>query len=146
MYRQTMFAEFEMMTHRDIVQEGGVLTAEKLCGIYHKLNKDYFGEQMVSDEEIQYEWAGSRIFTRRFMYTSTRPVLRRQSRSAANTGRRAGYCGKKYKEFFKRRQLHGPDRPPEDMRRGYVLPEPVAAALRVFEEYLGKLEKSSLTK
>ena len=37
-----------------------------------------------------------------------------------NTGRRAGDRGK-IQGIFKRRQLHGPDRPPEDMRRGYVL-------------------------
>lgn len=54
--RQTMFAEFEMITHR-MAQDGEVLNAESLCGTYKKLNEKYFGKDMVIDEEIAYEWA-----------------------------------------------------------------------------------------
>lgn len=56
LFRQTMFAEFEMITHR-MAQDGEVLNAESLCGIYKKLNEKYFGKDMVIDEEIAYEWA-----------------------------------------------------------------------------------------
>ncbi len=56
LFRQTMFAEFEMITHR-MVQDGEVLNAESLCGTYKKLNEKYFGKDMVIDEEIAYEWA-----------------------------------------------------------------------------------------
>ena len=56
LFRQTMFAEFEMITHR-MAQEGEVLNAESLCGTYKKLNEKYFGKDMVIDEEIAYEWA-----------------------------------------------------------------------------------------
>ncbi|MDY3730963.1 MAG: oligoendopeptidase F, partial [Candidatus Choladocola sp.] len=56
MYRQTMFAEFEMITH-GVVEQGGMLTAEQINGIYLNLNKKYFGEDMVSDGQIAYEWA-----------------------------------------------------------------------------------------
>lgn len=56
LFRQTMFAEFEMITHR-MAQDGGVLNAESLCGTYKKLNEKYFGKDMVIDEEIAYEWA-----------------------------------------------------------------------------------------
>lgn len=56
LYRQTMFAEFEMMTH-DMVKEGKSLTADLLCETYRKLNEIYFGPDMVSDEEIACEWA-----------------------------------------------------------------------------------------
>lgn len=56
LFRQTMFAEFEMITHR-MEQDGEVLNAESLCGTYKKLNEKYFGKDMVIDEEIAYEWA-----------------------------------------------------------------------------------------
>lgn len=56
LFRQTMFAEFEMVTHR-MAQDGEVLNAESLCGTYKKLNEKYFGKDMVIDEEIAYEWA-----------------------------------------------------------------------------------------
>lgn len=55
-FRQTMFAEFEHAIHKRM-QEGEALTAEKLTEIYHDLNKKYFGEGVVSDEEIGLEWA-----------------------------------------------------------------------------------------
>lgn len=56
LFRQTMFAEFEKITHR-MAQDGEVLNAESLCGTYKKLNEKYFGKDMVIDEEIAYEWA-----------------------------------------------------------------------------------------
>lgn len=56
LFRQTMFAEFEMITHR-MAQDGEVINAESLCGTYKKLNEKYFGKDMVIDEEIAYEWA-----------------------------------------------------------------------------------------
>lgn len=56
LFRQTMFAEFEMETHK-LAGQGEVLTADKLCSIYKALNSKYFGEDMVIDEEIAYEWA-----------------------------------------------------------------------------------------
>ncbi len=55
-FRQTMFAEFERITH-EMSDKGEPLNAEKLCEIYLELNKLYFGPDMVSDDEIKYEWA-----------------------------------------------------------------------------------------
>lgn len=56
LYRQTMFAEFEMITHRK-AEAGESLTADELCSIYLDLNKKYYGPDMVSDEDIALEWA-----------------------------------------------------------------------------------------
>lgn len=56
LYRQTMFAEFEKITHEK-VQNGESLTADNLCEIYYNLNKLYFGEDMISDEQIAMEWS-----------------------------------------------------------------------------------------
>ncbi|PJK18041.1 oligoendopeptidase F [Chryseomicrobium excrementi] len=55
-FRQTMFAEFEHLIH-ELDQQGVPLTAEKLTEEYFALNKKYFGEDMVVDEEIGLEWA-----------------------------------------------------------------------------------------
>lgn len=54
-YRQTMFAEFEMMEHKH-KEDGQVLTYESLCNDYYKLNEKYFGPDVVIDDEIKYEW------------------------------------------------------------------------------------------
>ena len=56
MFRQTMFAEFEKITHA-AVEAGETMTADRLCEIYHKLNQFYFGDQMISDPQIAVEWA-----------------------------------------------------------------------------------------
>ena len=55
-FRQTMFAEFEMIAH-DQVEKGEVLTADRLCEIYGDLNKKYFGPDVAYDDEIAIEWA-----------------------------------------------------------------------------------------
>ena len=55
-YRQTMFAEFELEMGR-MAERGETLTAEALNKKYHELNKLYFGPDMVSDDEIALEWA-----------------------------------------------------------------------------------------
>lgn len=56
LYRQTMFAEFELSMGR-MVEQGDALTADALCEKYLALNKLYFGPDMVSDEGIALEWA-----------------------------------------------------------------------------------------
>ena len=56
LYRQTMFAEFEMEAHAR-AERGEVLSAQSLCEMYRQLNEKYFGENMVIDEEIACEWA-----------------------------------------------------------------------------------------
>lgn len=54
-YRQTMFAEFESIIHEKDA-EGSILTHEELCDIYYKLNKEYYGKNIVVDDIIKYEW------------------------------------------------------------------------------------------
>lgn len=56
LFRQTMFAEFEHMIHK-AAQSGVSLTPEYLNETYLELNKRYFGEELVIDHEIAFEWA-----------------------------------------------------------------------------------------
>ena len=55
-YRQTMFAEFEQSIYKD-AEKDIPLTADYLSEKYYNLNKKYFGDNVVVDEEIKYEWA-----------------------------------------------------------------------------------------
>ncbi len=56
LYRQTMFAEFELWLN-EMTKNGEGTTAEALCEKYKELNKEYFGGEMVVDDEIALEWA-----------------------------------------------------------------------------------------
>ena len=56
LYRQTMFAEFELNIGK-MVQAGQTLTADALCAEYKRLCEEYFGPDMFIDEEIAMEWA-----------------------------------------------------------------------------------------
>ncbi|MEI3356660.1 MAG: oligoendopeptidase F [Clostridia bacterium] len=56
LFRQSMFAEFEKIVH-DKIEAGETLSSEDLNNIYYDLNKQYFGENMIVDEQIKYEWA-----------------------------------------------------------------------------------------
>lgn len=55
-YRQTMFAEFELWCSEQIAK-GQALTAESLSAKYQALNRDYYGEDIVLDPQIALEWA-----------------------------------------------------------------------------------------
>lgn len=56
LYRQTMFAEFELRVN-EMTQRGEGTTAEALCALYKELNVQYFGPDMIVDDEIALEWA-----------------------------------------------------------------------------------------
>jgi oligoendopeptidase F len=55
-FRQTMFAEFEKRTH-ELAEASEALTSESLNALYLELNKAYYGEDVVSDDQIAYEWS-----------------------------------------------------------------------------------------
>ena len=64
-FRQTMFAEFELIVHEKM-EAGEALSSNELNSIYHDLNVKYFGATMVVDEEIDIEWARIPHFYRDF--------------------------------------------------------------------------------
>ena len=55
-FRQTMFAEFEKITH-ERAEAWRILTPQELSKIYYDLNKQYYGNEMVVDKDIEMEWA-----------------------------------------------------------------------------------------
>ena len=54
-YRQTMFAEFEQAIYQD-AENDIPLTSDYLSEKYYELNKKYFGNNVIVDNEIKYEW------------------------------------------------------------------------------------------
>lgn len=141
MYRQTMFAEFEMLTH-DIVSQGGVLTSEQLCELYLTLNKKYFGEEMISDPEIAYEWARiPHFYTPFYVYQYATGFAAAIAISSKILKGEEGIV-EKYKQFLS----GGSSMDPIDLLKlcdvDMSTPQPVEEALDVFESYLSELEKS----
>lgn len=65
LFRQTMFAEFEKFAH-GVIESGEPLSAEKMTDYYRRLNAEYYGEAVVTDERIGYEWARIPHFYRDF--------------------------------------------------------------------------------
>lgn len=139
MFRQTMFAEFEMITH-SAVESGGMLTAEHINEIYLNLNKRYFGEDMVSDPEIAYEWARiPHFYTPFYVYQYATGFAAAIAISSKILNGEPGIV-EKYKQFLS----GGSSMDPIELLKlcdvDMSSDEPVREALAVFEEYLGKLE------
>lgn len=56
LFRQTQFAEFEQIAHTK-AESGEALSKESLNEAYFALNKQYYGDGIIHDEQIAYEWA-----------------------------------------------------------------------------------------
>lgn len=140
LFRQTMFAEFEMLTHKEI-ENGGVLTAKWLCDVYDDLNKKYFGPALSEDEYIRYEWARIPHFYRGFyvyQYATGYSAATAISRRILTEGESAR---KDYIEFLK---SGSSDYPVELLKIAGVdmsSPEPIRMAMETFKDLVDELEK-----
>ena len=54
-YRQTMYEEFERFLYEKVEKEES-LTSDIMCDEFYKLNQKYFGNDVIIDDEIRYEW------------------------------------------------------------------------------------------
>lgn len=139
LFRQTMFAEFELIAHEEI-EKGGVLTAEWLCETYAKLNRDYFGTAVAEDPYIQYEWARIPHFYRSFyvyQYATGYSAAAAISSKILEEGQEAR---DNYIEFLK---SGSSDYPVELLKIAGVdmaSPEPVKTAMKTFESLVNELE------
>lgn len=64
-FRQTMFAEFEKMSHAS-AEAGEPLTVDSMSAMYRSLNEDYFGSNVEVDDRIATEWMRIPHFYRPF--------------------------------------------------------------------------------
>lgn len=140
LFRQTMFAEFEALTHA-YVEEGGSLTPQWLCEEYDKLNKAYFGPALAEDEYIRYEWARIPHFYRSFyvyQYATGYSAATAISQKILKEGAPARDA---YREFLK---TGDSDYPVELLKIAGVdmsSEEPVILAMETFKKLVEELEE-----
>ena len=140
LYRQTMFAEFELNIGR-MIGEGKTLTAEVLSAEYKRLNEMYFGPDMVVDDEIAMEWARIPHFYYNyyvFQYATGYSAAIALSRRILSEGEPAV---KDYLGFLS----GGCSKSPIDLLKGagvdMTSPAPVNQALQLFGELLDEMEE-----
>ncbi len=140
-FRQTMFAEFEKISH-DMAQQGIPLTKESLNEKYYELNRVYYGESCVVDPEIASEWMRIPHFYRAFyvyVYATGLCAAVSLSERILSEGESAV---KDYRAFLSA----GCSVPPIealklagiDMSR----PEPLRKAMEVFRETVRKMKEA----
>lgn len=141
LYRQTMFAEFELKV-AELTARGAGITADALCGIYKELNAQYFGDGIALDESIALEWARIPHFYYRFyvyQYATGFAAAIALSQRILDLGEqgREDYLG-----FLK----GGSSKPPIDLLRGagvdMLSPQPVEDALRLFDEMVDEMAEA----
>lgn len=139
LYRQTMFAEFELWCSEQ-TRQGIPLTAESLSAKYQQLNRDYYGEDIVLDPEIALEWARIPHFYYNFyvyQYATGYAAAIALSQRILKEGAPAV---EDYLSFLSK----GCSADPVTLLRGagvdMTSPEPVAAALKLFNSLVTELE------
>jgi oligoendopeptidase F len=138
-FRQTMFAEFEHMIHKK-AQDGEPLTPDLLSSLYYDLNKKYFGEDLVIDDEIALEWARIPHFYYNyyvFQYATGFSAAASLSNQILEEGDEAV---SRYIDFLK---AGSSDYPIEVLKKAGVdmtSSKPISDALDVFESILNEME------
>ncbi len=140
LYRQTMFAEFELKIHQ-LAEAGEPLTAERLCQIYYDLNKLYYGGDMVVDQAIEMEWSRIPHFYRHFyvyQYATGFSAAMALSKRILEGGEEAV---KDYLKFLS----GGCSTDPVSLLKiagvDMSTPQPVNDALELFGQLIGELEE-----
>ena len=140
-FRQVMFAEFEKTIHEK-AEAGEALSGETLSEIYLELNRTYYGNEAVIDSGVAFEWQRISHFYNAFyvyMYATGFSSAVAIARKIRQEGEPAA---KNYREQFL--SAGGSSEPLEILRRvgiDLTTPQPVEAALEVFEQTLGLLEE-----
>lgn len=138
-FRQLMFAEFELIAH-ETIEAGKPLTAEEFCNIWHDLNVKYFGPTMVVDKEIDMEWSRIPHFYSDFyvyQYATGYAAASSFARAILEQGEAAV---EKYKGFLK---AGGSDYPINILKKAGVdmtTPKPLEDTIKRFSELLDMLE------
>lgn len=140
LFRQTMFAEFELKAHEEI-EKGGVLTAQWLSDTYNELNTLYFGPALAEDEYIKYEWARIPHFYRGFYVYQYATGYSAATAISSKILEEGAEARDNYIEFLK---SGSSDYPVELLKIAGVdmaSPEPVKMAMETFKNLVDELEK-----
>ncbi|MCT6823160.1 MAG: oligoendopeptidase F [Apilactobacillus sp.] len=139
-FRQTQFAEFEDFAHQQ-EQKGNPLNAEMLSDFYLELNKRYYGEGVVSDPEIAYEWSRIPHFYMNYY------VYQYATGFAAAIDLSEGICANdqdKIEKYLNYLKSGSSEYPLDVMKKAGVdmtSTDYLDNAFKVFEERLNELEK-----
>ena len=139
-FRQIMFAEFELYTHESF-EKGMPLTAEDYNAKWHELNVKYFGEDIVVDDEIDVEWARIPHFYNDFYVYQYATGYAAASAFAKSILDKEPNAVEKYTGFLK---SGGSNYPIEILKKAGVdmtTPKPLEATIERFNELLDMLEK-----
>lgn len=139
-YRQTMFAEFELNIGK-MVADGKTLTADVLCQEYRRLNELYYGPDMVVDDRIAVEWARIPHFYYDyyvFQYATGYAAAIALSRRILREGAPAV---KDYIRFLSGGCAKSPIDLLKDAGVDMTTPEPVEQALALFGQLLDEMEE-----
>ncbi|WP_369406121.1 oligoendopeptidase F [Alicyclobacillus kakegawensis] len=139
LFRQTMFAEFEKLTHEH-VEAGEALTPEWLCDTYYRLNEQFFGAVCVVDKDIALEWSRIPHFYTPFYVYKYATGLSAATALAQKILNEGGEAVSRYIEFLK---SGGSDHPIPLLRKAGVdmeSPEPVRSTLELFSRRVDELE------
>lgn len=139
-FRQTMFAEFEQLIHEKAMN-GVPLTPDLLNTIYYDLNKKYFGDEIIIDEEIALEWARIPHFYYNFYVYQYATGYSAATALAKQILEEKEPAVKRYIDFLK---AGNSDYPIEVLKKAGVdmtSAEPIKQALSVFKETLTELEQ-----
>ncbi|HZJ99980.1 MAG TPA: oligoendopeptidase F [Tissierellaceae bacterium] len=139
-FRQTMFAEFEMLINEHL-ESGGALTADYLCEAYKELNQIYYGPNIVIDEEIATEWARIPHFFYNFyvfQYATGFSAAVALSKNILEEGEAAVA---RYLEFLKSGSSDYPINVLKKAGVDMTTEEPVNNAMKLFRELVDQLDE-----
>ncbi|MGE5401809.1 MAG: oligoendopeptidase F [Ignavibacteriales bacterium] len=139
-YRQTGFAEFEQMVH-DKAEKGEPLTPDALCSLYHGLIKNYWGPDMVIDEEEDYTWARIPHFYYNFYVYQYATGYAASQALVANIKKEGQPAIERYLKFLKSGSSDYPINVLKSAGVDMNSPEPVLQTIRKMNELLDEMEK-----
>ncbi len=139
LYRQTMFAEFELWCSEQ-VRGGNALTAEALSGKYAELNRAYYGDEIEPDREIALEWARIPHFYYNFYVYQYATGFACAIALSQRILREGAPAVSDYLHFLR----GGCSADPVSLLRGagvdIASPTPVEDALALFDQLIGEME------
>ncbi len=138
-YRQTMFAEFEQEMH-DMSANGVVLTSDFISSKYYDVVKKYFGDGVVCDELIKYEWERIPHFYYNFYVYKYATGLSAACYIVNNIFKNGETAIADYKKFL---SSGGSEYPVEELKFAGVdinSKEVIESAISMFDETLNEFE------
>ncbi|MFW2487040.1 oligoendopeptidase F [Clostridium chromiireducens] len=139
-FRQLMFAEFELYTH-ETLEQGIPLTAEDYNKAWHDLNVKYFGNEIIIDKEIDVEWSRIPHFYSDFYVYQYATGYAAASAFSKDILEGKEGAVEKYKGFLK---AGGSDYPINILKNAGVdmtTNVPIEATIKRFNELLDMIEK-----